>query len=63
LEKLKALSLQDTREAAERFGQNGAFEVPYLESLGFALQYKNAKKSQHQAPLPGKPSSCSADNS
>jgi hypothetical protein len=62
LEKLKALSLQDTREAAEMFGQNGAFEMPYLASFGFALHIKNAKESQHQAPLPGKPLLCSADN-
>jgi hypothetical protein len=34
LEEFTASSFRDTKKASEMFAENGAFEMPYLESLG-----------------------------
>lgn len=44
MEEFTALSLHDTQKAAEMFDENGAFEMPYLESLGFPSQYQGREK-------------------
>ena len=35
LKEFTASSFRDPQRAAEMFSQDGAFEMPYLESLGF----------------------------
>ncbi len=39
LDEFTASSFRDPRKAAEMFAEDGAFEMPYLESLGFAGRY------------------------
>lgn len=39
LEEFTASSFRDPRKAAEMFAEDGAFEMPYLESLGFPSRY------------------------
>ena len=39
LEEFTASSFRDPRKAAEMFTEDGAFEMPYLESLGFPPRY------------------------
>ncbi len=38
------LSLRDTAKAADMFTENGAFEMPYLESLGFEWRFEGREK-------------------
>ena len=40
LEEFTAASFRDPRKAAEMFTEHGAFEMPYLESLGVAGRYE-----------------------
>jgi hypothetical protein len=40
-----AFSLKDPKKAAEMFAEDGAFEVPYLATLGFPPQYKVETRS------------------
>ena len=46
LEEFTTLSFRDTQKAAEMFDQNGAFEMPYLEGLGFSSRYEGREKIQ-----------------
>jgi ketosteroid isomerase-like protein len=39
LEEFTASSFRDPRKAAEMFAEDGAFEMPYLESFGFPSRY------------------------
>ena len=39
LEEFTASSFRDPQKAAEMFAEDGAFEMPYLESLGFPSRY------------------------
>src|SRR5438309_2294168 len=40
LEEFTAASFRDPKKAAEMFTEDGAFEMPYLESFGFPGQYE-----------------------
>lgn len=40
LEDYIALSIRDPKKAAEMFAEDGAFEMPYLESLGYPGRYQ-----------------------
>ena len=40
LEEFTASSFRDPKKAAEMFAEDGAFEMPYLESLGFQWRYE-----------------------
>lgn len=40
LEEFTAFSFRDPRTAAEMFTEDGAFEMPYLESVGFPGRYQ-----------------------
>jgi uncharacterized protein len=40
LEEFTAASFRDPKKAAEMFTEHGAFEMPYLESLGVAGRYE-----------------------
>jgi len=40
LEEFAAASFRDPRKAAEMFAEDGAFEMPYLESLGVPGPYE-----------------------
>ena len=40
LEEFTASSFRDTGKAAEMFEEDGAFEMPYLESVGFPWRYQ-----------------------
>ena len=40
LEEFAAASFRDPKEAAEMFTEDGAFEMPYLESLGVPGRYE-----------------------
>jgi uncharacterized protein len=44
LEEFTASSFRDPRKAAEMFAEDGAFEMPYLESLGFPSRYIGREK-------------------
>ena len=44
LEEFTASSFRDTRKAAEMFSEDGAFEMPYLESLGMQWRYAGWKE-------------------
>ena len=44
LEEFTASSFRDTRKAAEMFSEDGAFEMPYLESLGIEWRYTGRKE-------------------
>lgn len=44
LEEFTAASFRDPRKAAEMFAEDGAFEMPYLESLGFPSRYIGRKE-------------------
>ncbi|MDQ2832408.1 MAG: nuclear transport factor 2 family protein [Acidobacteriota bacterium] len=44
LEEFTALSLRDPEEASAMFSENGAFEMPYLESLGLPWRYEGREK-------------------
>ena len=40
LEEFTAASFRDPKKAAEMFTEDGAFEMPYLESFGFPGRYE-----------------------
>jgi hypothetical protein len=40
LEEFTAASFRDPKQAAEMFTEDGAFEIPYLESFGFPGRYE-----------------------
>jgi uncharacterized protein len=40
LEEFTGTSFRDPRKAAEMFAEDGAFEMPYLESLGVPGRYE-----------------------
>src|SRR5947199_10628014 len=40
LEEFTAASFRDPKKAAEMFSEDGAFEMPYLESFGFPGRYE-----------------------
>ena len=40
LEEFTAASFRDPKKAAEMFTEDGAFEMPYLESIGFPGRYE-----------------------
>lgn len=44
LEEFTASSFRDPRKAAEMFAEDGAFEMPYLGSLGFPWRYEGREK-------------------
>ena len=44
LEQFTAASFRDPRKAAEMFTEEGAFEMPYLESLGIPWRYAGRKE-------------------
>lgn len=44
LEAFTGSSFRDPRKAAEMFAEGGAFEMPYLESLGFAWRYQGREE-------------------
>ena len=44
LEEFTASSFRDPKKAAEMFAEDGAFEMPYLESLGFPWRYAGREK-------------------
>ena len=44
LEEFTASSFRDTKKALEMFAENGTFEMPYLESLGFPWRYEGREK-------------------
>ena len=44
LEEFTASSFRDPRKAAEMFAEDGAFEMPYLESLGIPWRYAGRKE-------------------
>jgi ketosteroid isomerase-like protein len=44
LEEFTASSFRDTKKASEMFAENGTFEMPYLESLGFPWRYEGREK-------------------
>jgi uncharacterized protein len=44
LEEFTAGSFRDPRQAAAMFAEDGALEMPYLESLGFAPSYRGRAK-------------------
>jgi ketosteroid isomerase-like protein len=39
-----ASSFRDPKKAAEMFAENGAFEMPYLDSVGFPWRYEGREK-------------------
>ena len=44
LEEFTASSFRDPKTAAEMFAEDGAFEMPYLDSLGFPGRYKGVRR-------------------
>jgi hypothetical protein len=44
LEEFTASSFREPRKAAEMFAEDGAFEMPYLESLGFPWRYEGREE-------------------
>jgi ketosteroid isomerase-like protein len=44
LEEFTASSFRDPKKAAEMFAEDGAFEMPYLDSLGFPWRYAGREK-------------------
>lgn len=44
LEEFTASSFQDPKRAAEMFAKDGAFEMPYLDSLGIPWRYEGREK-------------------
>ena len=44
LEEFTASSFRDPQKAAEMFAEDGAFEMPYLDSLGFPWRYEGREK-------------------
>jgi ketosteroid isomerase-like protein len=44
LEEFTASSFRDPKEAAETFAEDGAFEMPYLDGLGFPWRYEGREK-------------------
>ena len=44
LEEFTASSFRDPRKAAEMFAEDGVFEMPYLDSLGFPWRYEGREK-------------------
>ena len=44
LEEFTASSFRDPKKAAEMFAENGAFEMPYLDSVGFPWRYEGREK-------------------
>ena len=44
LEEFTASSFRDPKKAAEMFAEDGAFEMPYLDSLGFPWRYQGREK-------------------
>jgi len=44
LEEFTASSFRDTKKSSEMFAEDGAFEMPYLESLGFPWRYEGREK-------------------
>ena len=44
LEEFTTSSFRDPKKAAEMFASDGAFEMPYLESLGFPWRYEGREK-------------------
>ena len=44
LEEFTASSFRDPKKAAEMFAEGGAFEMPYLDSLGFPWRYEGREK-------------------
>jgi uncharacterized protein len=45
LEEFVALSFRDPRQDAAMFSEDGAFEMPYLEDLGFATAYRGREET------------------
>jgi uncharacterized protein len=50
LEEFAAASFRDPKEAAEMFTEDGAFEMPYLESLGVPGRPGSARARRLPAP-------------
>ncbi len=44
LEEFTASSFRDTKKASEMFAEEGAFEMPYLDSLGIPWRYKGREQ-------------------
>ena len=44
LEEFTASSFRDSKKAAEMFAEDGSFEMPYLDSLGFPWRYEGREK-------------------
>jgi ketosteroid isomerase-like protein len=44
LEEFTASSFRDPKKAAEMFAEDGAFEMPYLDSLGFPWRYEGRER-------------------
>lgn len=44
LEEFTASSFRDPKKGAEMFAEDGAFEMPYLESFGFPWRYEGREK-------------------
>ena len=44
LEEFTASSARNPKKTAEMFAADGAFEMPYLESLGFPWRYEGREK-------------------
>ena len=44
LEEFTASSFRDPKKAAEMFSEDGAFEMPYLDSVGFPWRYAGREK-------------------
>jgi hypothetical protein len=44
LEEFTASSFREPRKATEMFAENGAFEMPYLESVGLPWRYEGREK-------------------
>jgi ketosteroid isomerase-like protein len=44
LEEFTASSFRDPKRAAEMFAENGAFEMPYLDSVGFPWRYERREE-------------------
>jgi hypothetical protein len=50
LEEFTAASFRDPRKAAEMFIEDGAFEMPYLESFGLPGRYAIEQDRTHRPP-------------
>ena len=51
LEEFTASSFRDPKKAAEMFAEDGAFEIPYLESVGVPGRYEGRRPSKVSSVL------------